>query len=114
MIYVMKVSILLYTLYVYLSLQTVGYEILLQSLTDIGFGRIAPSDGAFYLYSDISSQTNDSVSYCSELLDQTGVAMTPGVDFDPVNGRRSVRISFAGSTENIEEAARRITQSQQR
>jgi len=89
-------------------------EILLQSLTDVGFGQIAPSDGAFYLYSNISSQTNDSVSYCRELLEKTGVAMTPGVDFDPVNGHQSVRISFAGSTENIKEAARRITQSQQR
>lgn len=91
----------------------VNREILLQSLTGTGFGKIAPSDGAFYLYSDISSQTNDSVAYCRELLSQTGVAMTPGVDFDPVNGHRSVRISFAGSTESIEEAAKRIIESQQ-
>jgi len=67
--------------------------------------RFAPADGAFYLYVDVSSLTRDSEEFCRRLLAETGVAITPGRDFDPIHGGDWVRLSFAGSTEDIEEAA---------
>jgi aspartate/methionine/tyrosine aminotransferase len=73
-----------------------------------GLTRFAPAEGAFYLYVDISSLTLDSEEFCRQLLTQTGVAVTPGLDFDPVNGGAWVRFSFAGSTESVTEAAHRL------
>jgi aspartate/methionine/tyrosine aminotransferase len=87
----------------------INRKVLLQGLPGAGISNIAPSDGAFYLYANISDLTNDSVTYCRTLLEQTGVAVTPGVDFDPIQGKQTLRISFAGSTDKIEEAVRRIT-----
>jgi len=83
-------------------------EILLDSLPKAGFSKLAPADGAFYVYADVSEMTEDSFSFCRQLLEQTGVAITPGVDFDPGSGHRFIRISFAGATDEIEEAMRRL------
>lgn len=82
--------------------------ILLEALPRMGLGRIAPPDGAFYIYADAGEFTDDSLSLCEELLRDTGVATAPGVDFDPVNGRRFIRFSFAVSTPLVEEAVERM------
>ncbi len=83
-------------------------DLLIGSLSAAGLSRFAPAEGAFYLYVDISSLTRDSVEFCRRLLAETGVAITPGLDFDPLQGGGWVRLSFAGSTEDIAEAARRL------
>ncbi|MBC7667575.1 MAG: aminotransferase, partial [Gemmatimonadaceae bacterium] len=67
-----------------------------------------PPDGAFYIYADIGHLTHDSLAFCEALLRDTGVATAPGVDFDPVDGGRFIRFSFAVSTAEVEEALRRI------
>ena len=81
---------------------------LIRALSTAGLTRFAPAEGAFYLYVDISSLTRDSEKFCRRLLAETGVAATPGLDFDPVDGGGWVRFSFAGSTEDVAEAARRL------
>lgn len=83
-------------------------RLLLDGLKSIGIDRLAPTDGAFYVYADVSHLTGDSLSFCSKLLADTGVAIAPGVDFDTVHGGSFVRLSFAGPTSDIEEAVRRI------
>ncbi|ORB31940.1 pyridoxal phosphate-dependent aminotransferase [Mycolicibacterium parafortuitum] len=83
-------------------------SLLLDGLRAIGIDRLAPADGAFYVYADVSHLTTDSLSFCSKLLADTGVAIAPGVDFDTVRGGAFVRLSFAGPSSDIEEALRRI------
>ncbi|CUW39087.1 putative Aspartate aminotransferase [Magnetospirillum sp. XM-1] len=83
-------------------------DILLAELPGAGFDRLAPSDGAFYLYADVSELTNDSRAFCARMLAETGVACTPGVDFDPLEGNRTLRFSYAGSAEHMAEAAKRL------
>jgi aspartate/methionine/tyrosine aminotransferase len=83
-------------------------EVLLNDLPGAGFDRLAPADGAFYLYADVSRWTNDSDAFCRRILAETGVACTPGLDFDPREGQRFLRFSFAGSTADMAEAARRL------
>lgn len=83
-------------------------ELLLAALPGMGLGRIAPPDGAFYIYADISEFTDDSLEFCQQLLRDTGVATAPGIDFDPVEGRHFMRISFAVSTPEVEDAIQRI------
>lgn len=82
--------------------------VLLDSLPGAGFGTLAPADGAFYLYADVSQRTTDSVALCQRMLREIGVAVTPGTDFDPVHGHTGVRFSFAGSAEDISAAAERL------
>ena len=82
--------------------------LLLDELPKAGFERFAPADGAFYLYADVAHLTNDSAEFCRRMLRETGIACTPGSDFDPVRGHASLRISFAGSTGTMAEAARRL------
>jgi len=82
--------------------------LLLAELPAAGFDRLAPADGAFYLYADVAALTNDSVEFCRRMLAETGVACTPGTDFDPQRGHATLRISFAGATATIAEAARRL------
>ncbi len=84
-------------------------DLLTRALAAVGLSRHAPADGAFYLYVDISELTHDSEEFCRRLLTETAVAITPGLDFDPVRGGGWVRLSFAGPTEEIGDAARRIT-----
>lgn len=82
--------------------------LLLERLPAMGLRRIAPPDGAFYIYADIGHLTDDSIGLCRQLLVDTAVATAPGVDFDPVDGSRFLRLSFAVSTEEVEEACRRM------
>ena len=72
-------------------------ELLLVGLPRIGIDRLAPADGAFYVYADIGHLTDDSYAWCQRLLDETGVATAPGIDFDTQRGDQFVRMSFAGS-----------------
>ena len=83
-------------------------ELLLEALPSLGLEKIAPPDGAFYIYADVGRLTDDSLAFCKQLLSDTGVATAPGIDFDPVDGRRFIRLSFAVSTPEIEEAIRRL------
>ena len=83
-------------------------ELLLAALPELGLAKIAPPDGAFYVYADISDYTDDSMQFCMQLLEDTGVATAPGIDFDPVNGHRFMRISFAVSTDQVAEAIARM------
>ena len=83
-------------------------ELLLDALPRLGLTAIAPPDGAFYIWADIGHLTNDSMSFCKRLLTETGVATAPGVDFDPVDGHRFMRFSFAVSTPEIEDALGRL------
>lgn len=83
-------------------------KLLLSELPKAGLDKFAPVDGAFYLYADVRKFTNDAPAFCSKMLEQTGVATTPGDDFDPIDGSSYVRFSFAGSTDNIIEACSRI------
>ncbi len=82
--------------------------LLLDALPALGLARIAPPDGAFYIYADISHLTNDSLGFCQTLLRETGVATAPGIDFDPVDGHRFIRFSFAVSTDRVEDAIARM------
>ncbi len=82
--------------------------LLLEALPRAGFDRLAPPDGAFYLYADVAHLTNDSRDFCKRVLAETGIAITPGVDFDPDQGHRTVRFSYAGSTSDMAEAAGRL------
>lgn len=83
-------------------------QLLLEALPRLGLDNIAPPDGAFYIYADVSRFTADSLGFCLKLLEETGVATAPGVDFDPVDGGRFMRFSFALSTPEIEEALTRL------
>jgi aspartate/methionine/tyrosine aminotransferase len=83
-------------------------DLLLQALPRFGLDKIAPPDGAFYIYADVGHLTNDSLAFCKTLLQETGVAAAPGIDFDPVEGRRHIRLSFAVSTPEIEDAIVRL------
>ena len=83
--------------------------LLLEALPRFGFDKIVPADGAFYLYCDVSHLTDDSVAFASRMLDETGVAVTPGIDFDPVRGRNFIRFSYAGATADMCEAVDRLS-----
>ena len=83
-------------------------ELLLDALPDIGFKNILPADGAFYLYADVADFTNDSKSFARRLLDEAGVAITPGLDFDERRGNQFVRFSYAGTTSDMEAAVKRL------
>ena len=83
-------------------------DLLLAALPGMGLGRIAPPDGAFYIYADIGHLTDDSMAFCIRLLEETGVATAPGIDFDPVEGHRFIRISFAVSTDRVIDAIERM------
>jgi aspartate/methionine/tyrosine aminotransferase len=89
-----------------------GYEdnrrILLEGLPKIGIDKILPVDGAFYLYADVSRFSNDSFEFAKRMLAETHVAVTPGVDFDPIEGRRFVRLCYAGASAQMREAVERM------
>ena len=82
--------------------------LLLGELPGLGLSELHPADGAFYLYADIARFTNDSVAFCRRMLDETGIAATPGLDFDPHEGSHHMRLSFAGGEEVCREAVRRL------
>lgn len=83
-------------------------EILMEGLQAAGFGRFAPADGAFYIYTDVSDYTNDSLDFSAKLLKQYGIAASPGVDFDRVGGHTMMRFSYAGSEAEIIKAVERL------
>ncbi|MEM6759172.1 MAG: aminotransferase class I/II-fold pyridoxal phosphate-dependent enzyme [Pseudomonadota bacterium] len=83
--------------------------LMLDGLPKAGFDRIAPPDGAFYVYADVSEYTEDSRAMAADILDKAGVAVTPGLDFDPVRGHQTLRFSYARSTADIAEGLRRLT-----
>jgi len=82
--------------------------VLLEALPRLGLASMAPPDGAFYIYADVGHLTDDSLAFCEKILRETGVALAPGIDFDPVDGHRFIRISFAVSTERVQEAVYRL------
>jgi len=90
-----------------------GYEenrrILLDGLPRAGLGSFLPVDGAFYLYADTSRFSDDSFDFAKRMLDEAGVAATPGVDFDPIHGRNFLRLCYAGSREDMHQAVERIS-----
>ena len=81
---------------------------LMEALPRIGLGDFMPVDGAFYVYSDVSKLTNDSMDFALRSLSEAGVAITPGADFDRERGHRYVRLSFAGTEEAMREGVRRM------
>jgi aspartate/methionine/tyrosine aminotransferase len=83
---------------------------LLSALPKLGLRSIAPPDGAFYIYADVRHLTEDSFAFCEQMLRAIGVATAPGIDFDPVDGRHFLRMSFAVSTAEVAEALRRMAQ----
>jgi aspartate/methionine/tyrosine aminotransferase len=84
-------------------------RLLLDALPTLGITELAPADGAFYVYADVGHLTDDTMSFCHELLARTGVALAPGIDFDTVEGGRFVRLSFAGPGADIERALERLS-----
>ncbi len=89
-----------------------GYEenrrILLDGLPTAGLDSFLPVDGGFYLYADVSRFSSDSFAFASRMLEQAGVAVTPGVDFDPIHGKNFIRLCYAGSQADMVEAVARI------
>ncbi|WP_425550003.1 pyridoxal phosphate-dependent aminotransferase [Actinomycetospora chlora] len=86
----------------------VNRRLLLDGLPQIGLTRLAPADGAFYVYADVAHLTDDTLAFGRRILDETGVAVAPGVDFDPVDGHTWIRLSFAGATEDVQEGLDRL------
>ena len=82
--------------------------LMLEGLPNAGFTNIAPPDGAFYVYADVSGLTDDSRAFAAEILEKAGVAVTPGLDFDPVRGHHTLRFSYARATEDIREGLARL------
>ncbi|WP_299296275.1 aminotransferase class I/II-fold pyridoxal phosphate-dependent enzyme [uncultured Tateyamaria sp.] len=91
-----------------MAVYRVNRSLMLDSLPKAGFSKIAPPDGAFYVYADVSDLTDDSRAFAAEILDKAGVAVTPGLDFDPVRGHHTLRFSYARSTEDITEGLARL------
>jgi aspartate/methionine/tyrosine aminotransferase len=89
-----------------------GYEenrrILTEGLPKAGLDKFLPVDGAFYLYADVSRFSNDSHDFAKRLLDEAHVAATPGIDFDPADGKHFIRLCYAGSADEMREAVKRI------
>ena len=89
-----------------------GYEenrrVLLEGLPRVGFDSLLPPDGAFYLYADVSRFSTDSFAFATRMLEDAGVATTPGVDFDPLHGRNFLRLCYAGGRDEMREAVERI------
>ena len=91
-----------------LSVYRTNRDIMVAGLAKAGFNKMAPPDGAFYIYADVSHITQNSVAFAREILDEVGVAVTPGTDFDMVRGNRTLRFSYARSTTDIVEGIERL------
>jgi len=83
-------------------------QLMLEGLPKAGFTDIAPPDGAFYVYADVSAHTSDSRAFAAEILEHAGVAVTPGLDFDPLRGATTVRFSYARASADIREGLARL------
>ena len=95
-----------------LNLNLKTYEanrtMLMEELPKLGLKNFAPPDGAFYFYIDVSEYTNDSVNFAKSVLDEVHVALTPGIDFDPERGLKTIRLSYACSTSDLKEGLKRL------
>ena len=95
-----------------LNLNLKTYEanrtMLMEELPKLGLKNFAPPDGAFYFYIDVSEYTNDSVNFAKSVLDEVHVAITPGIDFDPERGLKTIRLSYACSTSDLKEGLKRL------
>ncbi len=83
-------------------------SLMLEGLPKAGFTNIAPPDGAFYVYADVSDLTQDSRAFAAEILEKAGVAVTPGLDFDPERGHTTLRFSYARATADIQDGLDRL------
>jgi aspartate/methionine/tyrosine aminotransferase len=92
-----------------MAVYTENRRLMLDGLPRAGFDRIAPPDGAFYIYANVSAITDDARALAAEILEGAGVAVTPGLDFDPVRGHQSLRFSYARGTDDIREGLARLT-----
>jgi len=91
-----------------LNVYKLNRELMINGLKKAGFDKFAPPDGAFYIYADISQFSNDSLSFCKNMLKKAGVAITPGLDFDSERGKQTIRFSYARTTNEIKEGIKRI------
>ncbi|MGR3320969.1 MAG: pyridoxal phosphate-dependent aminotransferase [Pseudooceanicola sp.] len=92
----------------YLDTYARNRKLMMTGLPRAGFDRIAPPDGGFYVYADVSDLTEDSHAFAREILEEAGVAVTPGLDFDPERGAGTMRFSYAASTDDIQEGLQRL------
>lgn len=92
-----------------LAVYTRNRALMLEGLRAAGFDDIAPPDGAFYIYANVARYTEDSRAFAADILREAGVAVTPGLDFDPARGHQTLRFSYARSTADIEEGIARLT-----
>lgn len=92
----------------YVAAYAKNRDLLLNELPKAGFTKLAPSDGAFYIYADVSDLTDDAMAFCQDILAKTGVAVTPGIDFDSLSGHQFMRFSYAGRFDQMSEAAQRL------
>lgn len=93
----------------HLEVYTKNRDLMLAELPKIGFTKIAPPDGAFYIYADVAEFTNDSRALAADILEHAGVAVTPGLDFDPERGHQTLRFSYARKTDDIVEGIARLS-----
>ncbi len=91
-----------------LAVYKANRRLMLDGLPAAGITNFAPPDGAFYVYADVSDLTSDSLAFARRILDEAGVAVTPGLDFDPLRGHRTLRFSYARSTADIREGLDRL------
>lgn len=87
---------------------TENRALVLDGLRTAGLATMAPPDGAFYIYADVSAYTDDSRAFATEILQEAGVAVTPGLDFDPHDGHKWLRFSYAGTTADMIEGMERL------
>ena len=86
----------------------INRAMLAEQLPNLGLAKFAPPDGAFYFYIDVSDYTDNSVNFANEILDEVNVAVTPGIDFDPDRGLKTIRLSYACSTPDLKEGLKRL------
>ena len=91
-----------------LNVYQTNRTLMLDGLAKAGFRNIAPPDGAFYVYADISAFSDDSLAFSQAILAEAGVSVTPGIDFDKARGHQTLRFSYARATEDIVEGLRRL------
>ena len=89
---------------------TVNRRVLLEGLPRAGIEQLAPADGAFYVWGQVDHLCDDSQELAKQWLDELGVAVTPGIDFDPQQGHRFIRFSFAGSTQETYDTVEKLVQ----
>ncbi len=96
-----------------LAANVAGYrrsrELLMAGLPAAGFDRLAPAEGAFYVYADVGARTNDSAAFCARLLAEAGIATASGVDFDAARGHATMRFSYCGPEADMEDAIARLS-----